>query len=181
VAFWQILILVVLVLVNLFFLLTLIGGLLGASFGSPFVPSGKKIIAKMVKMAQIKPGEKVFDLGCGDGRILFEAEKAGGNCVGVEIAPPIFLIAKLRKFLKKSKAKIRLGNLFSQKDLKTADVVFLFLMPPVVEKFYREIWPKLKPGARVVSHAFEMKKLPPTEKISRKESGHAPIYLFVKN
>ena len=179
--FWQIVVLALVVLLNLFFLITLIAGLIGASFGSPFVPSGRKIVRKMIALAEIKKNEIVFDLGCGDGRIVFEAEKTGAECFGIEIAPPVWILAQIRKFVSRGKSKIILGNLFSQKEeLKKADVIFLFLLPSVMEKFHRDVFPHLKREVRIVSHAFNFKNLAPTKLISRAESGHAPIYLFVK-
>ena len=178
--FLQIGIVAVLLVLNFFFLLALAGSLLGSSFGSPFVPTQRKVLQKMIALAQIKSGERVFDLGCGDGRVVFAAEKKGAICTGIEISPPVWLIARVRRFFAGKKSEIRLGNIFKQKDLSQANVIFLFMLPAVMERFHRLIFPKLKPGTRIVSHAFSMKGLRPTKTLSRKETGHAPIFLFVK-
>jgi len=178
--FLQIIAIGILLLVNIFFFLMLAGGMLGASFGSPFIPTSNKILKKMIDLAEIKKGQKVFDLGCGDGRIIFASEEKGALCTGIEISPPVFLIAKLIKFCKRKKSKLILGNFFNNKDIFQADVIFLFLMPKVMQKFYQEIFPHLKKGTKIISHAFTIKNLTAKKSILRRDSGHAPIFLFVK-
>ena len=173
-------VILILLLIFLFFFLTLAGSFFGAYFGAPFVPTSKKILRKMIKMAEIKKSDKVFDLGCGDGRIVFEAEKYSDSCIGIEISPPIIILAYLRKLFCRKKSEIRLGNIFTQKDIDSADVIFTFLFPKMMEKFYKEIFPKLKKGTKIVSHAFRIKELKPKKQLLRKETRHAPIFLFEK-
>lgn len=177
---WQIIIIGILVFLNLCIIIVLIGAFIGLSFGSPFVPSKNQAVKKMLKLANIKSGERVFDLGCGDGRIVFAAEKKGAICTGIEISPPVYLFAYLKKIIQRKKSEIRFGNFFYQKDLVDADVIFLFLLPETMQKFANEIFPKLKNGTRIISHAFNIKKLKAKKILSRIETGHAPIFLFVK-
>lgn len=173
-------ILAIIIFVNLCVAMMLIGSVAGSFFGAPFIPSGNKITEKMVKMAKVKKTDRVFDLGCGDGRIVFMAEKYSDYCVGVEISPPVWLIAQLRKLITRKKAKIRLGDIFSIKDIKEADVIFIYLLPQMVKRFHKKIYPQLKSGTRIVCHAFTIKELKPSKIITREESGHAPLFLFIK-
>lgn len=177
---WQIIIIGILLFLNLCIVIALIGAFIGASFGSPFIPSKKRIVEKMLDLANIENNDCVFDLGCGDGRIIFSAEKKGAKCIGIEISPPVYLYALLRKLIQRKKSEIRFGNFFYQKDLNDADVIFMFLMPETIQKFANEILPNLKKGTRIISHAFSIKKLKAKKILPRTETGHAPIFLFVK-
>ncbi len=139
--------------------------------GAPFVPSSDKKIKKMIELAGIKPGEKVYDLGCGDGRVVFAAAAAGGDATGFELSIPTFLLAWFRAYGKKS-AKIRMKNFWAQ-DYRQADVIFCYLLTQTMQQFRDRVWPQLKPGCRVVSHAFTMDGIPP----DTKEEG---VALYIK-
>lgn len=177
---WQIILLTVLTLINLILGISLIGIMFGASFGAPYVPSRKKIVNKMIDLANLKEDDKVFDLGCGDGRIVFAAENYTRNCIGIDISPPVILWAKIKRFFLKKKSQLKIGNFFHIKEVKEADVIFLFLFPQLMKKFYKEIYPHLKKGTRIISHAFIIDELQPKKALLRKKTGHASIYLFVK-
>jgi SAM-dependent methyltransferase len=133
----------------------------------------------MLNLAQIKKAEKVYDLGCGDGRLVFAAEQAGAKCTGIEISHPIYVLAFLRKVLTKKKTRLIRANIFKT-SIKDADVIFLFLLPKLMERFYQEIYPTLKPNTRIISNAFQIKSLKPVQKINKKQNGQSSIYLFVK-
>jgi hypothetical protein len=156
------------------------GMVYGFVFGAPYVPTKMPMVKQMVDLANIKKGEIVFDPACGDGRILHEAEKKGAKCIGVEVTPQIYFLAKWRKRQKKSNAEIRLGSMFGQKDFRKADVIFIYTSPFNMKKFYKLIFPKLKKGTRIISHAFTFKNLEPIKIISKKEIGHDAIYLYVR-
>ena len=69
---------------------------------APFIPSSKKVQETMIEFAEIKPGEKVVDLGCGDGRLVFAASDKGANAIGIEITIFVYWYAKiLQRFFKK--------------------------------------------------------------------------------
>lgn len=123
--------------------------------GAPFVPTPRKTMKTMFDFADLKPGEKMYDLGCGDGRFLIEAAKRGAIAVGYEVSIPTYLLAKLRTLFKKNIA-VRYGN-FWTKDYCDADVIFCYLLISSMQDFREKIWPSLRPGCRVVSHAFRMK------------------------
>ncbi len=142
----------------------------------PFVPSSKRIARLMVELADIHAGDKVYDLGCGSGTILFEAEKKGGKCIGYEIIPSVIFLARTKKVFKKSKIEFRCKDFFKQ-DLSDADVIFCYLWTHIMEKIYQQIWPKLKPGTKLISHGFSIKNITP-EKII--ESGRTKIFLYEK-
>lgn len=146
------------------------------------IPAHKKGIAKALELAEIKPGEKFYDLGCGDGRVLIEAVKKY-NCYGVgyELMLPYYLLAKIRTKLSGLDGKIdlRFKNLFKA-DLENADVIFCFLTPKLMGKIGKLLKnTKLKKGARVVSYAFSIKGMESVKKIDHsKENWNIYLYIF---
>lgn len=147
--------------------------------GAPFVPTPMLAVKKMVELAKIKKGEKVYDIGCGDGRTVYLACKLfQANGIGFELSPMVYLIAMVRKFFWKSKAKIVFGN-FKFHNLKDADVVFCYLMPNTLQLLQDKLEKELKPGTRVITYAFKIA----TWKIDHHEpsipnSNIASIYVY---
>jgi len=144
------------------------------------IPAHKKGIAKALKLAEIKPNEKFYDLGCGDGRVLVEAVKKY-NCYGIgyELMLPYFLLAKTRaKFSGKSeKIDLRLKNIFKS-DIENADVIFCFLSPGLMQKMSKYLkTKKLKKGARMISYAFRVNDMEPAQKINQSKENWN-IYLY---
>jgi len=146
------------------------------------IPAHKKGIAKALELAEIKPGEKFYDLGCGDGRVLVEAVKKY-NCrgVGYELMLPYLLLAKARAKLsgKGEKIDLRLKNIF-QSDIENADVIFCFLSPSLMQKMSEYLkTKKLKKGARMISYAFRVNDMEPAQKINQsKENWNIYLYNF---
>lgn len=130
--------------------------------GAPYVPTKQKVVEKMVDLAGIKTGDLVYDLGSGDGRIVFTASLKGARAIGYELSVPTFIYAKFKSLFYPN-AKIYCRNFWSV-DLSQADVIFCFLLTDTMQKFYREIWPKLKPGCLVVSNCFTIKDLTPKQR-----------------
>jgi cyclopropane fatty-acyl-phospholipid synthase-like methyltransferase len=126
--------------------------------GAPWVPTSYKTIRKMLKMAKVKPGEMVYDLGCGDGRIVIEAARSfGAKSVGIEIDPIRFLWTKGRiLFLGLSgKVRVLLGNFFKI-NISDADVVTIYLLQETNVKLIDKFMAELRPGTRIVSNTFTL-------------------------
>ena len=136
----------------------------------PPLPTKAESLKDLFDLAQIKPSERIFDLGCGDGRVLQIArDQYSAEVSGWELNPVMWYLSKLR--LGKS-SDIRWANLWSA-PLHEADVVFIFLIPSLMQRAEKRLWPKLKPGARIITNAFVMPTLQPTASKNK-------IHLYVK-
>lgn len=170
---------IILFLVSGFFLILLATVLVHMFFLVPYVPSRKRVIAKMIEMARLKPHETVYDLGCGDGRLLIAAEKkARVKTVGFEIAPLILLLAWIRKMLFRSTMKIHFKSLFSA-NLRRANVIFCYLIPNVMPKLSKKIKHECRKGTRIISNTFHIPGLKATKIFTRDpEKGLPTIYVY---
>jgi len=123
----------------------------------PFVPTQQKVVEKMLDMARVGPRDVVYDLGSGDGRIVIAAAKRGARGVGVDIDPQRIREAKenARAARVDDRVKFVQGDLF-QADIAEATVVTLYLLSSVNQRLRPKLLAELKPGTRVVSHAFHM-------------------------
>ena len=146
-----------------FVILLLLPGFYAAVTSGPFVPSSRKRHKTMLNLADLKPDDIVYDLGCGDGRLVFQTAKHVKKAIGYELSIPLYLFGKLRSLFSRPNAFIRFGNIWKQ-DYKDADVIFCYLMPKAMKQFYEKIWPNLKPGTRVVSNAFQIHEIKPIQK-----------------
>lgn len=129
-------------------------------YGVPYVPTNMKVIRQLVKEVELKEGSKVVELGSGDGRVLVElAKKFKIKALGVEKNSLLRLMAKLRAKLtpfKKGEVKFIDGDLFTF-DLKGYDVVYLYLLPWMIERLRGDLEKKLKKGALVISFDYPLK------------------------
>jgi len=151
--------------------LLLLPGFYAAYTSGPFVPSGRKRHKIMLELAGLRSEDIVYDLGCGDGRLVFQAAKHVRQAIGYELSVPLYLFGKIRQLFSSKNAQIRYGNIWKQ-DYGDADVIFCYLLPKAMKQFYDEIWPKLKPGTRVVSNAFQIHEIKPAKKEGK-------VYLYV--
>jgi SAM-dependent methyltransferase len=123
-----------------------------------FVPTPHEVVAEMLKIAQVTQGDVVYDLGCGDGRIVITAAKEfGARGVGVDIDPNLIKVCQ-KNALKEGVAdrvKFILGDLF-ELDLREATVVALYLTQELNVKLRPKLFRELRPGSRIVSHDFDM-------------------------
>lgn len=151
---------------------------------APYVASPPRIVVRMLELADTKPGETVYDLGCGDGRILIAAvENFKAKAVGVEISPK--LVAEARERIKKDgigdRASVIQGDLLSGKvdglDLGRADVVTLYLTTTFNEELRPQLEKHLKPGVRVVSHDYPVPGWKPA-KMEREDGNKHRIYVY---
>ncbi|HEV8342757.1 MAG TPA: methyltransferase domain-containing protein [Candidatus Binatia bacterium] len=123
----------------------------------PFVPTPQEVVDRMIELAGVKKGDVVYDLGSGDGRIVITAAKKGARAVGFEIDPDLIKESRenVRKAGVEKLAEIRQQDILTV-DLSGANVVTMYLLPDVNLKLKPNLLSQLKPGSRVVSHAFDM-------------------------
>lgn len=166
-------------LVPLFLVLLAATVLAHIFFRVPYVPSRKRVVKKMIEAANLKPKETVYDLGCGDGRLLIEAEKkAKIRGTGFEIAPLVYLLALAKKLLTKSKFSLRFQNFFTV-NLKRADVIFCYLLPGALSKLALKIKKECRKDTRIISHTFHIPGLKPVKIIKKNLRTKTPtIYLY---
>jgi SAM-dependent methyltransferase len=173
-----------------------VGGVSQFSFGRgddkkldldvPYVQTHETVVAAMLKLADVKEGDTVYDLGCGDGRIVIAAVKdfKAKRGVGIDLDPARLKDCEERVKKEKldkeqiSKLTFKEGNVLKMapEDFKDVDVVTLYLLPSVNLKLKPVLLKGLKPGARVVSHQFPMGDDWPAEKTEKVEG--ATIYLW---
>ena len=139
-------------------------------------------VGRMIEMAEIKPGDVVFDLGCGDGRIVVAAAKLHGvKAVGVDISAERVAESRERALAAgvEDLVEIRQADIFDL-DLDRADVVFLYLTPRLNERLMPQLR-RLKPGARIISYEFDMGAAKPVEVVRERfdQFGEQKIYKWV--
>jgi len=148
-----------------------------------FVPTPQEVVEKMLEVAKVTKKDIVYDLGCGDGRIvLTAARKYGVKARGFDVDPQ--RIKECMENFKKEKeetqklVKFERKNIFKQ-DISEATVVTLYLLPTLNVKLVPQL-KKLKPGSRIVSHAFDMRGYKPDKKITyrTKDDREIDIYLW---
>ena len=154
--------------------------------GAPFVRSNKKAVDAMIRLAKIKPGDTVYDLGSGDATLLFRAAALGATAVGLEINPFLVLWTWIKKMLSKrpktgsnpeDRITVHWKN-FWNADLHDADVVFVYLLPWRMEKLESMLKTQCKPGTLIISNSFIF----PNWKILRKEeASHIYVFKIVDN
>jgi cyclopropane fatty-acyl-phospholipid synthase-like methyltransferase len=116
-----------------------------------YVPTPKDLVRKMLRVAGVRRGETVFDLGAGDGRILIEAVRGfGARAIGVEMDPERLARIQERLTATGTEATVLAGDLM-RVDLSSADVVTIYLSASVNAKLAEKLRNELKPGARIVS------------------------------
>jgi SAM-dependent methyltransferase len=132
-----------------------------------FVPTPQQVVDEMLKLAGVHAGDVVYDLGCGDGRTVITAAKEYGvRAVGIDINPE-----RIKESLDNAKqAGVTDKVMFRNEDLFEADiheatVVTLYLLQSLNVKLRPKLWHDLKPGTRVVSHAFDMGDWKPEKEI----------------
>lgn len=144
----------------------------------PFVPSPEEVVHGMLKLANVHNGDLVYDLGCGDGRIVITAAKEfGARGVGVDINPERIKEAteNAQKAGVTDRVNFKEGDLFTA-TLDGATVVTLYLLPSVNLRLKPKLLHDLKPGTRVVSHSFDMGDWKPDKEI---EINGRNLYLWV--
>lgn len=139
----------------------------------PFVPTPQAAVDRMVELAEIQPGNVVYDLGCGDGRIVITAAKKHDiRAVGIDIDPE--RVAESQENVRAAglgdSVTIREGDIF-EADISDADVVFLYLNPRINARLKPKLQ-NLRPGTRIVSFDFDIEGAKPV----KVETGHFDEY-----
>jgi SAM-dependent methyltransferase len=135
----------------------------------PYVPTPQDVVDRMLSVARLGKGDVLYDLGCGDGRIVVSAARTyGARGVGFDLNPERIAEAQAnaRKAGVDRLVSFQLANLFDT-DLSPASVVTLYLLPTVNVQLRPRLWQQLAVGSRVVSHAFDMgPEWPPEQTIN---------------
>lgn len=125
---------------------------------APFVGTPPYVVRTMLELAELKPGETLYDLGCGDGRVIFmAAQEFGAKAVGVELDRGRYMTCwnKVQENHLSDRVRVIQGDLLKV-DISPADVVTLYLLTSANEKVKPNLDKYLRKGARVVSHDFEI-------------------------
>jgi hypothetical protein len=148
----------------------------------PYVPTHEKVVAEMLKVANVKKADVLYDLGSGDGRIVITAaKKFGTRGTGIELVPS--LVREARENAEKAGVsqltKFVEGDIF-EADISDATVVTLYLLPAVNMKLRPKLL-ELRPGTRIVSHNYDMEDWKPekTIKLNLSDGEHTVYYWVV--
>jgi SAM-dependent methyltransferase len=147
-----------------------------------YVGTPYDVVSRMLKMAKIKKGDLVYDLGCGDGRMLvLAAQKYGCRAVGYDIDPE--RVRASRENVARNKVeklvKIEQADMFTL-DLRKADVLPLYLLPEMNRKLLPQ-FEKLKPGSRIVCHNYDLEAIVPDETVtfvSNEDNANHTLWLY---
>ena len=149
----------------------------------PYEPSSEEVVGAMLEIAKVGKNDLVYDLGCGDGRIVIAAaQKAGARGVGVDLDPE-----RIKESLENArKANVTDRVQFFQQDLfqteiGKATVVMLYLWPEVNLKLRPKLFRELKPGTRVVSHSHDMGSWEPDQTITASEGHRVHFWVIPAN
>lgn len=160
----------------------LVGCFVGLSWfagsDAPFVPTKMKHIRKILKWAGVKKDKKFYELGSGDGRVVFEAAKLGADSTGIEQSWLRVLFSKFKALriasqLGNGRAHFYHGNIFG-KNYKDADVVYIYLLPKGVLKLESKLKNELKRSTVVITQTYHFPTWKPYEKLG-------PFWLYKKS
>lgn len=139
----------------------------------PFVPTPRRVALRMVSVAKLNEGDRVYDLGAGDARLLVAAKRAckGIRAVGYELALGAWLLGKCRMWLTGSNVLLKREDFFLH-SFQDADVIFLYLTPMFMNALAKKFDGELRPGTRVISHCFQFSDRKP----KRTHVVHMPLW-----
>jgi tRNA1(Val) A37 N6-methylase TrmN6 len=152
---------------------------------APYYPTPQTIVEKMLQLGGLKAGERVYDLGSGDGRIvIMAAEKFHADAIGIELDKDLWKLSmdRIRKLHLEKNAHIVNGDLLKQ-NYSSADLVTVYLLPGFIDKVQPLLDQQLKKGSRVVAHDFEFKNWTPDKVQNVADDGEGrshTLYLYRK-
>ena len=150
---------------------------------APYYPTPEAIVVKMLELGELKAGEKMYDLGSGDGRIvIMAARKFKADSTGVEMDNDLYRqsMEKIRTLGLQNLARIIRGDIFKQ-DYSSADLITVYLLPISNDKVRPMLEQQLKKGARIVSHDFPFKDWKAVKEVSIEDDGEGrshTLYLY---
>jgi protein-L-isoaspartate O-methyltransferase len=149
---------------------------------APYFPTPPSVVEKMLRFGELKSGEKMFDLGSGDGRIvIMAAKKFGADATGIEIDEALYKqsSAEIKRQNLSNSARIIHGDV-TQQDYSSANLLTVYLLPNSNTKIRPMLEKQLKKGTRVVAHDFEFSGWTPekTEHLEDEEGRSHTIFLY---
>ena len=157
----------------------LIPTLIAMIYGAPWVPTPDARVRRMLELGKLKPGDRIYDLGCGDGRIPHLAAKLyGADAVGFELSPMIYCWGRIRNFFLRSQSQLLFRD-FRRMPMNDAKAVFFYLMPDTLKRLKQKFAEELQPDALIISYAFKIEGWEPVYiEPKNPEKNLSPIYLY---
>jgi SAM-dependent methyltransferase len=146
---------------------------------APWVPTRKKDLKRILLLADLKPGQVLYDLGCGDGRVVFAlGQNSKAKIIGIELSWLLFFFCKIKHFFYPLKnISFQRKNLFKQ-DFSSANVIYVFGLPKTIrEKLIIKLKKELQPKTRVISYVFPFPDLKLIQKDQSPKKSN-PIYIY---
>lgn len=147
----------------------------------PYIPTSRNVCREMVRLADLKGSETVLDLGAGDARLLItaKAQAPGISASGCELVPTVWLLGTIRTLLSGKNVALRLSSA-EKENVSHADVIFLYLMPRLMQTLESKFDAQLRPGTRVISNTFKFPGRQPVKEVKVKTMfGWKKVYLYV--
>ena len=152
---------------------------------APYYPTPETVVEAMLKLGGLKKGEKMFDLGSGDGRVvIMAAQQFKADATGVEIDPDLYKQSsdRIRSLGLEKHARIINGDILKQ-DYSSADLLTVYLLPTSNEKIRPMLESQLKKGTRIVSHDFMFQGWTPAKEQHIADDGEGrshTLYLYIR-
>lgn len=150
---------------------------------APWVPARKRDLDRIDRLANLKPGQTFYELGCGDGRVCRHLARNNpqAKIIGIEIFFPIYLWAKLKEIIQGPKnMNIRFGNAHHT-DLSHTDVIYTFAHPNTINKKLKiKFEQELKKGAKILSYAFSIDQWNGNTTTDKPNNKTAPIHIYTR-
>jgi len=151
---------------------------------APFYPTPETVVERMLKLGELKPGEKMFDLGSGDGRVvIMAADKFKADATGIEIDPDLYKqsMDRIKSMGLEKRARIINADIAAQ-DFAPANMLTVYLLPSSNDKIRPMLEKQLKKGTRVVSHDFQFAGWKPVKEEHIEDDGEGrshTLYLYL--
>ena len=147
--------------------------------GVPFVSTPRRKYRQILQSVELKPGEKIYDVGCGKASLLVLAAKEfGAKGIGYELSLWPWLWSQFNIFVSRANVEVRMKNFFKA-DLSDADVIYCYLFPEIMARLEPKFAKELKPTARVVSYGFKLPNTEPIKIVETRKDGKQLERIFV--